>query len=370
MQTPEKHIKSRLFASKAHKIAGDMYDGHEYTYHLDGVFQSFVKFPPNPYPDFGISKEDMEQMIGDVLYMHDTIEDTAITQRDIEFEFNRITSYAVSNMTNIEGKTRKETIALTNQKYSTFNTAIPDQYIALVGKPYDRYSNFENAVREGKTNKAQMYFDEYPAFKKAVYREGIADEIWSELDKTYEEAITKFGFVDLANLDIKTSIVKKYTVHHPKFDEIKISIDEDTISIQTYHKTWSAIWYGKKSLPQFFVSNNNEYLIGKLAPEIEKYEEDFDTFKREMRLKVIEMRKELGISKELARGLYDVQDWSLYTTNNPYERIKNPCGFDSDEFQEIDFDGFDVPLRVSSEWLRMTQLINIVKAVLSKKGDS
>lgn len=367
MQTPEKHIKSRTFASKAHEIAGDKYDGHEYTYHLDGVFQAFVKYPPNPYPDFGISKDDFEQMVGDAIYMHDTIEDTEVTQSDIEFEFNRITAFAVSNMTNIEGKNRKETIALTNQKYSTFKNTVPDQYIALVAKPYDRYSNFSNAVQSGKANKAQMYFDEYHSFKKAVYREGVADEIWSKLDKTYEEAIIKFGFVDLANLEIKTSIVKRYTVHHPKFDEIKITIDEDTLSIQTHTRTWSASWYGKKSLSQFFVSNNNEYLIDKLAPEIEKYEEDFDTFKHEMRMKVIEMRKAGDISQELARGLYDVEDWSSYTTSNPYERIKNPCSFYSDEFQEIDFDGFDVPLRISGEWRRMTQLIKIVKAVLNKK---
>lgn len=138
------------------------------------------------------------------------------------------------------------------------------------------------------------------------------------------------------------------------------------ITINCWGKSWTSFWrgMGSRTISEFFCSCNEGYLIGNLAPQMEKYEPDFDEFGKEMRQKVREMRRDGQLSQGLARELYDVSDWEQYVTNNPYEPILNPCFVYEDEFEELDFDGFDVPERLTADYRYLCKIIETVKAAL------
>ncbi len=139
------------------------------------------------------------------------------------------------------------------------------------------------------------------------------------------------------------------------------------ITINCWGNSWTAFWpgMGSRLVHEFFRDCSNGYLIGCLAPHMEKYEPDFDAFGLEMRQKICEMRRDESLSKELARELYDVDDWSEYVTSNPYEPIRNPCFLYKEEFEQLDFEGFDVPERLTADYRYLSKIIEAVKEALS-----
>ncbi|MDC5753598.1 hypothetical protein [Vibrio europaeus] len=169
--------------------------------------------------------------------------------------------------------------------------------------------------------------------------------------KIKQSTAIKLKLTDLDNLDPITVFVED------------LSQGEGKITIECYGKSWSSYWgaMGGRTLSAFFVSCNDEYLVNNLAPQMTKYEPDYDTFRQEMRLKVCEMRKDDIISKDLARELYDVEEWDDYVTDNPYEPIKNPCSICEREFDELDFDGFDVPEKMTTSYQYLMLIVGTVK---------
>lgn len=364
---PEQYNEVREYSIKAHN--GQKYAELPYVFHLDYVFSGFMKFPikEESLLDFGFDKSELLKIIGLAIYTHDVIEDTKITREDLAFEFNQILADGVSNLSNIEGKNRKETISLTNQKYSSFKTTNIDEYIALLVKPYDRWGNFHYSIETKNKRMAKLYFDEYRAFRKAVYREGIAEDIWKELDSLYSLAKSEFGFLDLGELQIEETLIKKYKVRSDGLDDIDITIDSNTLTVAIHSQILKATWNNRKSLASFIVSNDEDYLISSLNPWLIRYEPDYVRYQKEMRQWVIENRSEEVISKDLARELYNITDWRDYVTENPYEPIKNPCSpICYDEFKELEFEGFDVPDRITAEWLYMTKIVKVVKETLRR----
>lgn len=142
------------------------------------------------------------------------------------------------------------------------------------------------------------------------------------------------------------------------------------ITIECYGKSWSTFWpgMGGRTIAEFFCSNHIEYIANNLDPHLEKYEPDFETFGKEMRQKICEIRRDRYVSKALARELYDVEDWSEYVSSNPYEPIINPCSWGADEFQELGFDGFDIPERTTSEYRYLCLIIGTVQMALNEIG--
>ena len=61
-----------------------------------------------------------------------------------------------------------------------------DELIALIIKPADRLANMRRSLKE-RNRIFKTYYKEYKDFRKAVYRDKVADAIWLELDKLYEE---------------------------------------------------------------------------------------------------------------------------------------------------------------------------------------
>lgn len=172
---------SRTFAAHKHASLGQTYGESEYVTHLDDVHDILVTFG---YATLPIAN--FEMMVSDASYLHDIVEDTDETEQSLSEQFHPTVARATQNLSDVEAKTRKERKLLTNAKFSKYSLDITDEFIALVIKPADRFSNMRQSFNE-KSSMMKVYFKEYPEFRKAVYRKGVVDAIWVELDSLYNQ---------------------------------------------------------------------------------------------------------------------------------------------------------------------------------------
>jgi len=153
---------AREFALAAH---GDQkYGEFPYSKHLDEV-ADIVK----PYGETA-------QIIA---YLHDVIEDTEVIAKEVEVIFGRFISKCVQILSDEPGDSREIRKSATYQKMSKIHG---DECIALLVKAADRLANMRTCVRNKNKQILGVYQSEYPAFRKAVYRPNLCDEIWSELE--------------------------------------------------------------------------------------------------------------------------------------------------------------------------------------------
>ncbi|MYM61617.1 hypothetical protein GTG28_20665 [Vibrio sp. OCN044] len=171
----------------------------------------------------------------------------------------------------------------------------------------------------------------------------------------------------------QSKVTKLYLTELDDLDPITVYLEDieprkGKITIECWGKSWSSYWggMGSRTISQFFIGCNVSYLVNNLDSQMEKYEPDFDEYRKEMRQKVCELRRDDCISKDLARELFDIEDWSEYVTDNPYEPIKNPCFVSEREFEELDFDGFDVPERLTTEYRYLCKIIKAIQSGLSQ----
>lgn len=158
---------ARELARQAH--LGQPYGNDPYIVHLDEV--------ANIVEDYG---EDYSI----VAYLHDILEDTQITDKDIEAWFGDKVLRNVQLCTDEPGGNRKTRKIRTNLKLS--NASIPKYSVGLIVKAADRLANARRCVMNN-PDLLKMYAGEYPEFKKAAYRPGLCDEIWAELDSIFTE---------------------------------------------------------------------------------------------------------------------------------------------------------------------------------------
>lgn len=155
--------KAKEFAKQAH---GDqMYGEASYVSHLDQV-ASLVK----PY---GYTTQI-------IAYLHDTIEDTDITENDIAAEFDDFVALCVSLITDpndpgLNRKSRKEAV-------NAVLKGLPDTYNdAILVKVADRLANIRNGAKN------DMYRKEHPDFFHAAYRPGLCDNFWMDILRILHE---------------------------------------------------------------------------------------------------------------------------------------------------------------------------------------
>lgn len=149
--------KARHFAYTVH--SGQTYGDEPYTVHLEEVVSIL-----SPY---GL----VAQILG---YLHDTVEDTEATLEHIEDEFGAFYRECIHYLTDCEGVNRVERKAKTNAKLAAVSS---EHSVTLIVKAADRLANVR---RRGKL---KMYRREHAEFRKAVYREGLCDEIFAEIDE-------------------------------------------------------------------------------------------------------------------------------------------------------------------------------------------
>jgi guanosine-3',5'-bis(diphosphate) 3'-pyrophosphohydrolase len=165
--------KAREIAVIAHK--DQMYGNKSYIYHLDMVHK--------------IVRGDYNEYVEVLAYLHDVKEDTNFPTQVIVKLFGDYVNTCVDLISDCDGKNRKEKKLKTNKKLSEIGN---DYSIVLIVKVADRLANLIECCLTENKSLFDMYQREHVEFKKAVYRKGLCDELWLDLDKMISTDLSKF----------------------------------------------------------------------------------------------------------------------------------------------------------------------------------
>lgn len=164
-QLPLSVRRARRFAMTAH--SDQKYGDKPYVAHLDDVAALL-----QPY--------------GEVLmilaYLHDFIEDTMGTKADVEQVFGADMAVLADLISDEDGESRDAIKAVTNAKLAAIDVSDELRAKVLIAKPADRLANVLRCILDGKDQKLAKYRNEHPAFREAVYRDGLVPELWERLD--------------------------------------------------------------------------------------------------------------------------------------------------------------------------------------------
>ena len=156
--------KARDYAIAAH--GEQKYGDKPYIHHLEAVVKIL-----EPYGNGA-------KLIG---YLHDVAEDTHISIKEIEKEFGPFVAACVAMLSDEPGANRKERKSKTYEKMSK---VAGKEELALVVKAADRLANIEACISDKNMSLLSMYQNEHEAFSKAVYRQGLCDDIWKRINKS------------------------------------------------------------------------------------------------------------------------------------------------------------------------------------------
>ncbi|MDX1302826.1 phosphohydrolase [Photobacterium sp.] len=159
-----RYIKARTLARAKH--TGQMYGNLPYYVHLETV--SRLASP------FGI-----DAMI--IAQLHDVMEDTETSVDELAADFGFLVADAVQYMTDGKLEERAKRKIDINQRLGLLDTAEEAARLALIVKTCDRLANVRASKSSSKRH-YDMYREEHPSFKKAVYRKGLCEALWWELD--------------------------------------------------------------------------------------------------------------------------------------------------------------------------------------------
>lgn len=138
-------------------------DGLPYYHHLEQVVDVLK--------EFGFT-DDKFVIAG---YLHDVLEDTAISYNDIKSQFGEEVAEIVYAVTDELGRNRKERKAKTYPK-------IKANHDAIIVKLADRIANTRSSIKN-KPNMAKMYVKELKGFRDALYVPNTeAEPLWNELE--------------------------------------------------------------------------------------------------------------------------------------------------------------------------------------------
>ena len=168
MRTP--NIKeAEAFAISAH--GAQKYGESPYEIHLLHVLSVLTQE--------GYAGDDVLVAAG---WLHDVVEDTAVTSADIESKFGSKVSDIVARVSDELGSTRKE------RKLTTY-PKIKGHREATIIKLCDRIANVEasGAARE----KLNLYVNEHNEFKNHLFIPNLADVLWARLDELIKKGSEK-----------------------------------------------------------------------------------------------------------------------------------------------------------------------------------
>ena len=168
MSTPAPHLSAsvlaaRAFAERAH---GDQrYGAAPYVAHLDAVAGVLLRFRPD---------EDEELLAA--AYLHDVVEDTAVTLPELQEAFGYRVAELVHAVTSEPGETRKERHGKTWPK-------VVETEGALRLKLADRIANVE-ACWDSRSRLLFMYWREHVQFRGALWgaTSPLERAMWVHLD--------------------------------------------------------------------------------------------------------------------------------------------------------------------------------------------
>lgn len=154
--------EARSFALAAH--GAQRYGSQPYHVHLDAVAHLVAPYGP------------LAQVVA---YLHDLMEDTHVTAADIEARFGLVPSLCVVLLTDPNTGTRRERKAIT---YARLAGVVGFLELALIVKVGDRLANVMACASDAKRSLWEMYRAEHAEFRKAVFRKGLCNPLWVQLD--------------------------------------------------------------------------------------------------------------------------------------------------------------------------------------------
>lgn len=160
--------RARALAVRAHD--GQRYAGEPYESHLDQVAAVLERYlaPSHPWLP----------LLTVAAYLHDIVEDTAVSLEEVEASFGGEVARVVGAVTDSPGENRKERKART---YPRIRAAGED---AILLKLADRIANVE-ASTAGDPDKLAMYRKEWWGFYGALYDpvDGPHRPMWDHLER-------------------------------------------------------------------------------------------------------------------------------------------------------------------------------------------
>ncbi|MCB1584441.1 MAG: bifunctional (p)ppGpp synthetase/guanosine-3',5'-bis(diphosphate) 3'-pyrophosphohydrolase [Xanthomonadales bacterium] len=160
--------QARQFAIESH--GEQRYGEHPYAVHLDAVAHIAEPFGENAVT---------------VAYLHDVVEDTEVSLSQIKELFGSLVASCVAILTDEPGDSRKERKAKTYEKMSQVSG---ETELALIVKVCDRLANVKACVADNNTRLLNVYQQEQATFRSAVYRPGLCDDLWHELEAAFNDA--------------------------------------------------------------------------------------------------------------------------------------------------------------------------------------
>ncbi len=158
--------KARQFAIERH--GQQKYGKRPYSFHLDQVAEIAAS-----YGEAAVV----------VSFLHDVVEDTKTSLKEVESLFGRLVSECVSILTDEPGETRKDRKEKTYQKMSK---VVGELELALIVKASDRLANVRACIADNKLDLFNVYLTEQDSFRSAAYRPNLCEPIWRDLDKLFE----------------------------------------------------------------------------------------------------------------------------------------------------------------------------------------
>ena len=186
--------KAKLFAINAH---GDqLYGDQPYSVHLERVVSLLS------------GHGEIAQIIG---YLHDVVEDTEVSITDIKNEFGQYIADCVSILTDEYGQNRKERKA---KAYAKMSKVSGELELALVVKAADRLANLQEGDLGNNTRLIKMYKKEHEEFKSNVQRDGLAVDIWQQIELLLADSVVmvKADF----NASDSDELIKETFEHAPR----------------------------------------------------------------------------------------------------------------------------------------------------------
>lgn len=164
----EKYNQARELAITSHK--NQKYGDKPYEYHLQAVVDVLIRF--------GAKLDDKTTApILIAAWLHDSLEDTALTYEQIEVQFGQEVAELVWRVTDESGASRKERKSATYCKTQQNPSAV-------ILKLADRIANVEASLAND--SKFSMYKNEYTEFKQALQSpsaNSLAIQMWDYLDQ-------------------------------------------------------------------------------------------------------------------------------------------------------------------------------------------
>ncbi|PSU20565.1 HD domain-containing protein [Photobacterium kishitanii] len=159
-----RYLVAQAFAKSRH---GDQrYGEFPYTVHLNAVAKLAQPFG-------------LDAMI--VAQLHDIIEDTDTSFDELADRFGFTIADAVNYVTDVKLEDRAKRKLEINQRLAALNVKEDAARLALIVKVCDRLANVRSSSQSSPRH-YKMYQHEHPAFKEAVYRPDLCDDLWVELN--------------------------------------------------------------------------------------------------------------------------------------------------------------------------------------------